>query len=306
MTAPRNFALVGAAGYVAPRHLRAIHETGGRLIAALDPHDAVGILDDYSLETHYFQEPERFDRFLDRSRRGSSLEHLHYLSVCSPNHLHDAHCRLGLRVGVDVICEKPLVINPWNLDALQRIEEETHHRIFCVLQLRLHPAVLALRERLQQEEERVHQIELDYLTPRGPWYDRAWKGSEEKSGGILANIGIHLFDLLLWLFGPCHGFTLQERSPRHASGTLSLTRAQVRWRLSVRSSDLLSVLPSPPGERHAPFRRLQVDGIPLDLSEGFQELHTRVYQEILEGRGLSSEKARPAIELVHALRSYGE
>src|SRR3989442_8002266 len=199
----RNFALTGAAGYIAPRHLEAIKDTGNRLVAAVDPHDAVGVLDRYSFDVRFFTEIERFDRHLEKLRRGPEAQRVDYLSICSPNYLHDAHIRMALRVGAHVICEKPLVINPWNLDALQELERETGYRVYTVLQLRLHPQLIALRERLHQVPSSApHEVCLTYVTARGRWYDVSWKGSAERSGGIVINIGIHLFDLLLWLFGP--------------------------------------------------------------------------------------------------------
>src|SRR5262245_4158092 len=223
-----NFAMTGVAGFVAPRHLQAIRDTGNRLVAAVDPHDAVGVLDRYSFQVRFFTEIERFDRHLEKLRRGTETERVHYVSICSPNYLHDAHMRMALRVGADVICEKPLVINPWNLDALQELEHETGRRISTVLQLRVHPAVLAFRQRMALEKERRHQVVLTYITARGRWYDVSWKGSDERSGGLVTNIGIHFFDLLLWLFGPLQRSVVHQREPRRAAGSLELQRADVR------------------------------------------------------------------------------
>jgi UDP-N-acetyl-2-amino-2-deoxyglucuronate dehydrogenase len=226
---PGNFAILGVGGYVAPRHLRAIRDVGGRLIAAADPNDSVGLLDQFSFDTCFFTEIERLDRHLEKLRRGPVSERAHYLSVCSPNHLHDAHCRLGLRLGADVICEKPLVINPWNLDALESLEQETGRRVFTILQLRLHPKLARLREELLAETTAMHEVELTYVTPRGPWYDVSWKSSPEKSGGVPTNIGIHLFDLVLWLFGAAQHIVVHVAEPRRYGGVLHLAHARVLW-----------------------------------------------------------------------------
>ncbi len=293
----KNFALIGAAGFVAPRHLRAMRDTGCRLVAASDPHDSVGVLDGFFPEARYFPEIERFDRHLEKLRRGPEAACVHWVSICSPNYLHDAHVRLALRVGADVICEKPLVISPWNLDQLAALEAESGRRVHTVLQLRLHPAVEALRAKLDPSP--LHDVELTYVTGRGSWYLQSWKGSEERSGGIAMNIGVHLFDLLLWLFGPVRAVEVSERGPTRQAGTLELERARVRWLLSVDFADLGDD-PSP--GRAATRRVLSVDGEEVDLSSGFEDLHTRVYAETLAGRGFGIEDARPSIELVHRLR----
>ena len=297
----RNFALTGVAGFVAPRHLKAIHDTGHRLVAAADPHDAVGILDRYSFDVRFFTEIERFDRHLEKLRRGSGdSERVHYLSICSPNYLHDAHIRLALRTGADAICEKPLVINPWNLDALEDIERETGRRVYAVLQLRLHPDLLALKTLLDAEPPgRVHDVTLQYVTSRGGWYGVSWKGSEERSGGVVTNIGIHFFDLLLWWFGGVRESTVHLRDPQRAAGTLVLDRARVRWFLSTDRHDL--PFEAVPGGRTT-FRSITVDDHELEFSEGFVDLHTRVYEEILAGRGCGIADARPAITLAHRIR----
>ena len=294
----RNFAITGVGGFVAARHLKAISATGHRLVAAVDPHDAVGVLDQYSFDVRFFTEFERFDRHLEKLRRGSDTERVHYLSICSPNYLHDAHIRLALRVGAHAICEKPLVINPWNLDALQELEQETGARISTVLQLRLHPAVLAFRETLRSQTRR-HQVTLTYVTARGPWYDVSWKGSEERSGGLVTNIGIHFFDLLLWLFGPVQRSEVHLREPKRAAGTLELARADVRWLLSTDRSDV----PADAASRsRTTFRSMTVDGERLEFTDGFNDLHTRMYEEILAGRDFGIDDARPSIELTHAIR----
>jgi UDP-N-acetyl-2-amino-2-deoxyglucuronate dehydrogenase len=297
---PGNFAIVGVGGYVAPRHLRAIRDVGGRLIAAADPNDSVGVLDQFSFDTRFFTEIERLDRHLEKLRRGPVSERVHYLSVCSPNYLHDAHCRLGLRLGADVICEKPLVINPWNLDALESLEQETGRRIFTVLQLRLHPKLARLREELAVQTSAMHEVELTYVTPRGPWYDVSWKSSPEKSGGVPTNIGIHLFDLVLWLFGAVERVAVHVAEPRRCGGVLQLERARVRWFLSTDPADLALVQR---GHTSPTFRSIAVDGSEIDFTDGFSDLHSRVYEKILAGYGFTIADARPSIELVHQIRT---
>jgi UDP-N-acetyl-2-amino-2-deoxyglucuronate dehydrogenase len=296
---PRNFAVIGVGGYIAPRHLRAIRDTGNRLVAAVDPKDSVGVLDQYSFDVKFFTEIERFDRHLEKLRRGPEAEHVHYVSVCSPNYLHDAHCRLGLRVGAEVICEKPLVINPWNFDALEELQTETGHRIYTVLQLRVHPELVTLRDSLVQAK-RHHEVVLTYITSRGPWYHVSWKGQADKSGGVATNIGVHFFDLLLWLFGPVQGMKVHLSDDRRMSGFLELERARVRWFLSVDAADL--PFPVKVGGKTT-FRSITVDGQEVEFSEGFTDLHTRVYEETLAGRGFTIADARPSIELTHAIRT---
>jgi UDP-N-acetyl-2-amino-2-deoxyglucuronate dehydrogenase len=300
---PRNFALTGAAGYIAPRHLKAIQDTGNRLVAAVDPHDAVGVLDRYSLDVRFFTEIERFDRHLEKLRRGPESERVQYVSICSPNYLHDAHIRLALRAGADVICEKPLVINPWNLDALESLERETGRRVNTVLQLRLHPGLLALREQLWAGRGKdLHDVCLTYVTARGRWYDVSWKGSDERSGGIVVNIGIHLFDLLLWLFGGVVASEVHTREPRRIAGFLQLERARVRWFLSTDIADLPAA--SAAG-RKTTFRSISVDGGEIEFSDGFADLHTLVYQEAQAGRGFGIADSRPAIELAYRIKTAG-
>lgn len=300
----KNFALIGAGGYIAPRHLKAIRDTGNRLVAAADPHDSVGVLDQFSFDVRFFPETERLDRHLEKLKRGPEEGRVHYLTVCSPNFLHDAHCRLGLRTDADVICEKPLVINPWNLDALQALEGETGRRIYTVLQLRVHPLLIALHERLAAERaahtDRVHDVELTYVTSRGPWYDVSWKGAPEKSGGVPTNIGIHFFDLLLWLFGGAERSEVHLFEPRRCAGTLLLERARVRWFLSIDHRDL--PFRAVPGQRTT-FRSITVDGKELEFSEGFADLHTRLYERVIEGQGFGIDDSRPSIELVHRIRT---
>lgn len=299
---PKNFALIGAGGYIAPRHLKAIRDTGNRLVAAVDPKDSVGILDQFSFDVRFFTEIERFDRHLEKLRRGPEEERVQYISICSPNYLHDAHCRLALRVGANAICEKPLVINPWNLDALEQLEQEHHREIFTILQLRLHPKLVALREQLQQEafHSQQHEVVLSYVTARGAWYHISWKGQPEKSGGVATNIGIHLFDLLQWLFGTTVDVRLHHTDEQRMSGFLELERARVRWFLSVDANDLpFSVQP---GQRST-YRSITIDGQELEFTEGFADLHTRVYEETLAGRGFCIADARPSIQLVHRIRT---
>jgi len=296
-----NFALLGVAGFVAPRHLEAIAKTGNRLVAACDPFDSVGVMDRYFPEANFFTEFERFDRFLEKQRRRADGTPVEYLSICSPNYLHDAHVRLALRVGATAICEKPLVINPWNLDQLAALEEETGAKVRTILQLRLAPTLLALREKLAgRRGGPKHEVELTYVTRRGRWYHVSWKGSEEKSGGLATNIGIHLFDLMLWLFGPVeHGEVhLYERD--RVSGALELEDANVRWYLSTREQDLPAEVRA--AGKHA-HRSITMDGHEIEFSDGFTDLHTRSYEEVLAGRGFTIEDARPSIELSHRIRT---
>ncbi|MBC8333343.1 MAG: Gfo/Idh/MocA family oxidoreductase [Anaerolineae bacterium] len=295
-----NFAITGVAGYIAPRHLKAIRDTGNRLVAAVDPNDSVGLLDHYSYDTSFFKEFERFDRHLEKLRRGPEAERIHYLSVCSPNFLHDAHCRLALRVGADVICEKPLVLNPWNLDALQELEDEYGNRIYTVLQLRTHPKLLELRQKLLQGPgDHQYEVELTYITARGIWYDFSWKGDYEKSGGVATNIGIHFFDLLLWLFGEVGVNRVYHSDPHRMSGYMELERAKVKWFLSTDYRDLS--FPVEPGVRST-HRSITVDGDEIEFTGGFTDLHTRVYEETLAGRGFGIDDARPSITLVSEIR----
>ncbi len=293
-----NFALIGAAGYIAPKHLKAIHDTGHTLVAAVDPHDCVGRLDSYFPQAHFFTEIERFDRFLEKRRR-SSEGRIDYVSVCSPNYLHDAHVRLALRVKAHAICEKPLVISPWNLDALEELEAEHGGRVYNVLQLRLIPSLLALKQSLDRQPPRERaDICLSYITRRGRWYDVSWKGAADKSGGVAMNIGIHFFDLLLWLFGDAQRSKLHVRTARKMAGVLELERARVRWFLSTDGDDLPDQVRA--GGGYA-YRSMTYDGQEIEFSGGFTDLHTRVYEEILAGRGCGIADARPAIELVHGI-----
>ncbi len=295
----KNFAVVGVGGFIAPRHLKAIRDTGNRLVAAVDPKDSVGVLDQYTFDVRFFTEIERFDRYLEKLRRGPEEGRVHYLSVCSPNYLHDAHCRLGLRVKADVICEKPLVINPWNLDALEELEHESGHRVWNVLQLRTHDKLVALREQLAGSGNRMHDVELTYITARGNWYDVSWKGQKEKSGGVPTNIGIHFFDMLIWMFGSVTGARVHLSEDRRMAGFVELERARVRWFLSVDARDL--PWPLEPGKKTT-YRSITVDGSEIEFSDGFTDLHTRVYERTLAGNGFGIADARPSIQLVHDLR----
>jgi UDP-N-acetyl-2-amino-2-deoxyglucuronate dehydrogenase len=296
---PKNFAMTGVAGYIAPRHLKAIQDTGNRLIAATDPHDAVGVLDRFGFDVRFFTEFERFDRHLEKLRRGPEAQRVQYLSVCSPNYLHDAHIRLALRVGANVICEKPLVINPWNLDGLEELEAETGGRVSTVLQLRVHPQLIALRERLLADRSRRHSVRLTYITARGGWYQVSWKGHEDRSGGVVTNIGIHFFDLLLWLFGPVRASHVDLREAQCAAGVLELERADVQWFLSTDQRDL--PFTPQPGSKTT-FRSITVDEDEIEFSEGFADLHTRVYEEVLAGHGFGIADARPSVELTAKIR----
>lgn len=295
-----NFALIGAAGYIAPRHLQAIQDTGNDLVAALDPKDSVGILDRYSPNARFFTESERFDRFLDKQRRLQSSEKVDWISICSPNYLHDAHIRMALRNGCNVICEKPIVINPWNLDAIQEIEQETGKHVHTVLQLRYHQSLMDLKKALDVElGNHRADVVLTYVTRRGQWYDISWKGSEGKSGGVAMNIGIHFFDLCLWLFGEVNAHEVHLREPRRMSGVMELEKARVSWFLSIEKEDL----PKSCLDAGKPaFRSLTIDGHELEFSSSFTDLHTVVYRETLAGNGFSIEDARPSVQAVYDIR----
>lgn len=296
----KNFALIGAAGYVAPRHMQAISDTGNRLVAALDPSDSVGVIDSYFPDAHFFVEFERFDRHIDKLRRKRSERMVDYVSICSPNYLHDAHVRFALRSNADVICEKPLVLNPWNIDGLNEMEEATGNRVNVILQLRLHPEILALRERYSNESAgSKHEVELTYITSRGNWYMTSWKGDVRRSGGIATNIGVHFYDMLHYLFGEVQENEVHLHSDRRAAGYLEYERARVRWLLSIDADDLPSHV-SAAGQRT--YRSITVDGEEIEFSGGFVDLHTRSYEEILAGQGFRPEDTRSAIETVARIR----
>ncbi len=295
----KNFVLVGAGGYIAPRHMKAIKDTNNNLLAALDKHDSVGILDSYFPNADFFTEFERFDRHIEKLKRQGI--HTDYVSVCSPNYLHDAHIRFGLRIGADVICEKPLVLNPWNLEALMEIEGETKQKVYTILQLRLHPAVIALRERIRNgPADKKYDIQLTYITSRGHWYHTSWKGDIQKSGGIATNIGVHFFDMLLWIFGDVKENIVNEHSAETASGRLELEKASVNWFLSIDANTLPDDVKKA-GKRT--FRSLTVDGDEFEFSEGFTELHTHSYEEVLKGNGFRLTETLPSIKLVHQIRN---
>ena len=292
----KNFAVIGVGGYVAPRHLKAIKDTGNRVIAALDPSDSVGIIDSYFPESAFFTEFERFDRHLYKLRKGENK--VDYITVCSPNYLHDSHIRFGLRSDCDVICEKPLVINPWNLDGIAELEGETGRRLNSILQLRVHPSVIALKNKVSGlPSQSKSEIELTYITPRGKWYDISWKGQERKSGGIVTNIGVHFFDMLGWVFGDLERVEVHHRTSNSTAGLLEYDNAVVRWYLSTNANDLDLL-----GRERVPYRSLTIDGEEFDFSGGFNDLHTLSYQEILEGRGFGVSDSRQSIETVYKIR----
>jgi len=292
-----SFALIGAAGYIAPRHMKAIRAVGGDLVVAMDPNDSVGVIDSHFPQAHFFTEFERFDRHIDKLRRRG--EGVDFVSVCSPNYLHDAHVRFGLRNGADVICEKPLVLNPWNLDGLAEIERETGRRVNTILQLRHHPAILALRDRVSQETSTTFDVELTYVTARGRWYHASWKGDPTKSGGVATNIGVHLFDMLTFVFGPATKSELNLSSPSRMAGILETSRARIRWFLSVDADDL----PTFAAEGQTAFRSTTVNGEQFEFSDGFTDLHTTSYEAILNGKGYGLSDVRPSIEIVSSIRS---
>ena len=296
----KNFALIGAAGYVAPRHMQAVKGVGGRLVAALDIADSVGILDRYFDEVDFFTEFERFDRHIEMLKRIDDGRKIDYVSICSPNYLHDAHMRFGLRVKADVICEKPLVLNPWNLDGLKEIEDESGRKIYNVLQLRVHPSLIELKTKLSKEKSsKKHEIDLTYITSRGKWYFYSWKGDIEKSGGVATNIGIHFFDMLIWLFGAVQYSEVHFKDSQKTGGFLELENARVRWFLSLDKNDLPE---SAVNNGKPTFRSIQVDGQEIEFSGGFTDLHTIVYQDILDGKGFGIEESRPSIETAYQIR----
>jgi len=295
----KNFGITGVAGYIAPRHLQAIKDTGNNLVAAVDPHDSVGILDRYFPGTSYFTEFERFDRHLEKLKRTHSKDKIDFLSVCSPNNLHDAHIRLGLRVGANAICEKPLVLNPWNLDQLQEIEIETGRKVFTVLQLRVHPALLEIKKKISALKDQKHNVVLTYVTSRGPWYNYSWKGREEVSGGVATNIGIHFFDMLMWMFGGIQKNHLFLKQTNKAAGFIELQNANVQWYLSIDSNDLPKEAVD---NKKSTYRSITIDGNELEFTEGFTDLHTKIYQEVINGKGFGIEDARPSIEVAYEIR----
>ena len=292
--------MIGAAGYIAPRHLKAIKDTGNKLIAAVDPNDSVGILDRYFHDVSYFKEFERFDRHIEKLKYSNSPDNINYVSICSPNHLHDAHIRFGLRIGADVICEKPLVINPWNVDHLKEVESQHGGKVNTVLQLRVHPSIIALKKKIEEgPKDKVYDIDLTYLTSRGPWYQYSWKGDKGKSGGLATNIGVHFFDMLSWIFGGIESLEVHASNESLISGFLVLERARVKWILSI---DRKLVPEKQIKKGQYTYRSITVDGEELEFSSGFTDLHTVVYDEILKGNGYGLEDARNAIQIVHDIR----
>lgn len=301
MKKPYNFTLIGAAGYIAPRHMKAIKDTGNRLIAALDPFDCVGIMDSYFPDADFFTEPERFDRHLDKLRRKNEGNQIQYVSICSPNYLHDAHIRLALRNDCHAICEKPIVLNPWNVDALREIEEESGKKIYTILQLRHHPSIIDLKKMVDEgPKDKIYNVDLTYFTSRGRWYFISWKGSVEKSGGVATNIGVHFFDMLGWIFGKVVDLHVTESKPEKVSGYLELERARVKWQLSLDIDDIPKKIRET-GQRT--YRSIKIEGKDIEFSGGFTDLHTIAYQNILEGKGFGLEDARNSINIVHRIRN---
>ena len=296
---PKNFGIIGVAGYIAVRHLHAIKETGNNLLASLDKFDSVGRIDNYFPESDFFVEFERFDRHFDKLKRtGTKID---YVGICSPNYLHDSHIRFALRHQAEAICEKPIVLNPWNIDALQEIENETGRNIYTVLQLRLHPKLLELKEKIKNGPKgKVYDVDLSYITSRGNWYSISWKGDIQKSGGVATNIGIHFFDMLSWIFGNVKNIIVHISEPHKAAGYLELENARVRWFLSIDYNDIPDKIRAK-GKRT--FRSITVNGEEIEFSEGFADLHTVTYKEILAGRGFGLKEARQSVETAYTIRN---
>jgi len=294
----KNFALIGVAGYIAVRHLKAIKDTGNRMVAALDRFDSVGVIDNYFPESDFFVEFERFERHIDKMRR--SGKKVDYVSICSPNYLHDSHIRFSLRNDADAICEKPMVLNPWNIDGLLQFEKETGRKVYNILQLRYHPSIIALKEKIRNASpDRIFDIDLAYITSRGNWYHFSWKGDIQKSGGIATNIGVHFFDMLIWIFGSPVKNEVHFSSEEKAAGYLELDRARVRWFLSIDYNDLPETVKI---NRQRTYRSITIDNEEIEFSDGFTDLHTKTYQEILKGKGFGIEEARLSIDTVHTIR----
>lgn len=295
----KRFALIGAAGYIAPRHMKAIKDTGNILVAAYDPYDGVGIMDSHFPNADFFTEFERFDRHIDKLRReGSPID---YISICSPNYLHDAHIRFGLRSGCNVICEKPLVLNPWNVDALVELEMETKKRAYTILQLRLHPSIIALREKvLNGDKNKIYDVNLKYITSRGKWYHHSWKGDIQKSGGIATNIGVHFFDMLTWIFGDIEENKVETHTKDTAAGYLKLEKARVNWFLSINIDTLPEEFKN---QGKTTYRTLKMEGEEIEFSDGFTDLHTDSYNAIIAGNGFPISESKKAIEIVHGIRN---
>lgn len=296
----KNFALIGAAGYIAPRHMKAIKDTGNTLVAAMDTNDSVGVIDSYFPEADFFVEFERFERHISKLRYEKNFK-LDYVSICTPNYLHDSHIRFGLREGADAICEKPLVMNPWNLDALKEVEKATGQRIWNILQLRMHPSIIALKEKIANgPKDKIYDVDLTYLTSRGNWYYTSWKGAMNKSGGIATNIGVHFYDMLGWIFGEVKENIVHLHTHDRASGYLQFEKARVRWFLSINSD----VLPADiVAKGQTTYRSITIEGEELEFSGGFTDLHTTSYKGVLEGKGYGLDDARQAIETVYNIRN---
>ncbi len=296
----KNFALIGAAGYIAPRHMKAIKDTKNTLLAAYDKNDSVGIIDSHFPKADFFVEFERFDRHIEKLKYEQNV-FLDYVSICSPNYLHDAHIRFALRSGADAICEKPLVLNPWNVDKLQRVEEKTGKKVYNILQLRVHSSIIALKEKVaKQKKDTKFEVDLTYLTSRGNWYHTSWKGDKSKSGGIATNIGVHFYDMLSWIFGDIQENVVHIHEEDRAAGYLEFENARVRWFLSINAE----YLPKEVKEKEqTTFRSITIDGEELEFSGGFTDLHTMVYKDILNGKGYGLDAARTAIEIVHDIRN---
>jgi UDP-N-acetyl-2-amino-2-deoxyglucuronate dehydrogenase len=295
----KRFALIGVAGFVAVRHLKAIKETGNVLVAALDKFDSVGLLDSYFPDANFFVEFERFDRHIDKLRR--QHQKVHYVSICSPNYLHDSHIRFALRSGADAICEKPIVLNPWNIEPLQKMEEETGRHVYTILQLRLHPAIIALRNKIiSATANKIYDIDLTYITSRGNWYFTSWKGDIQKSGGVATNIGVHFFDMLIWIFGKVKKSTVHYSKPNKAAGFLQLENANVRWFLSIDYNDIPEAVKAK-GQRT--FRSITVDQEEIEFSEGFTDLHTNSYKDILNGKGFGLADTKEYINTAYQIRN---
>ncbi len=297
----KNFALIGAAGYIAPRHLKAIKDTNNNLIAALDKFDSVGVMDSYFPNADFFVEFERFDRHIEKIKRQQNIN-LDYVSICTPNYLHDSHIRMALRRGADAICEKPLVLNPWNVDALASIEKESGQNIYTILQLRLHPSIIALKEKIENgPKEKIYDVDLTYITSRGNWYDISWKGDKSKSGGIATNIGVHFYDMLSWIFGEVKTNIVHLREKDKSAGYLEFEKARVRWYLSIDENSLPKEVRAK-GQRT--YRSITVNAEEIEFSTGFTELHTDSYKEILNGNGFGLLDAKQSIEIVHDIRNF--
>ncbi len=296
----KNFAMIGVAGYVAVRHLRAIKDTGNDLLVALDKFDSVGIMDSYFPDASFFVEFERFDRHIEKFRKKKNVQ-LDYMSICTPNYLHDSHIRMALRSGADAICEKPLVLNPWNLDALSDIEKEYKRKIYTILQLRLHPSIIALKKKIDNgPKDKIYDVDLTYLTSRGNWYYTSWKGDVTKSGGIATNIGIHFYDMLSWIFGKVKINIAHIHTHDRAAGYLEFKKARVRWFLSINDK----VLPKDIAEKgQRTYRSITVDGKEIEFSDGFFDLHTKSYQNIMDGKGFILDDAKQSIDIVHNIRT---